>query len=145
MKPTIYGIGIRDLPSSCNGKPVQSYVVWRNTLRRCYDENYYIKYPQYFGVKCHPDWHLYSCFKSWFDKQTENIDYYRYKYQVDKDLLGNGLMYSAENCCMLPKRLNVLLAGKHNHIIISEAKLMLDRGLIDKLILSKIEERLLCQ
>lgn len=44
LKPTVMGVGIRDLPSSLQGKPKQSYVVWRNILRRCYDDNSHPNY-----------------------------------------------------------------------------------------------------
>ena len=105
MKKLIYGVGTRDLPSQVNGKRIKSYVLWINILRRCYDTE---SHPTYHDVTVCEEWLLYSNFHAWCNGN------YVEGFQVDKDLKG-GKVYGPETCIMLPKKLNILLAGNYPH------------------------------
>ena len=129
LKPTVMGVGIRDVPSSLNGKPKQSYVVWRNILRRCYDDN---SHPNYNDCSVCIEWLVFSQFEKWFD------EHYVVGYQVDKDIFGDVKEYSPINCCMIPKRLNVLLAGRYKHRTLESARLFLLVGDITQVIYDAI-------
>lgn len=84
-----------------DGKKAPQYVAWENMLMRCY----YPKTSRYAayggkGVKVCDDWLIYENFAKWFD------DNYVDGYHLDKDLLGDGTLYSPENCCYIPQKLN---------------------------------------
>lgn len=77
--------------------------LWSNMLKRCYDKNdpkgYYGS-----GVTVSPSWQCYanflrdlpklSGFDQWLDRKG---------YQLDKDLFGNGKVYSKHTCAFVPE------------------------------------------
>lgn len=84
-----------------HGKKTSQYAAWENMLARCY----YTKTSRFsayggIGVKVCDEWLVYENFAKWYDKN------YVDSYHLDKDLLGNGLLYSPENCCYIPQKLN---------------------------------------
>jgi hypothetical protein len=143
LLPNTHGAGIRDIKCSTKGKLDQPFVIWRNIIRRCYDNN---SHPQYNDCNVCNEWLYYSRFKKWFIKQVEDLPepnmYREYKYQVDKDLFGEGKEYSPQACVLLPKRLNVLIVGGHYGIIKREAKIMFEQSLIPRIVYEKIMERI---
>lgn len=50
-----------------------------------------------------PEWLTFSNFKSWMATQDWEGK------QLDKDLMGNGLVYSPDSCAFLPRRINQLI------------------------------------
>lgn len=90
----------------------QAYQLWSNMLKRCYDVT---DKKGYFG-KCYvaPEWHCYATFLSdlpklkgfekWVRKQGMNLD---------KDVLGDGTVYSRNTCMFLEESENKGL-GKRN-------------------------------
>lgn len=85
-----------------NGKKTPQYAAWENMLARCYYEKT-SRYSAYggIGVRVSDDWLTYENFAEWYDKNY--ID----GYHLDKDLLKEGnMIYSAENCCYIPQKLN---------------------------------------
>lgn len=81
--------------------------VWQNMISRCYN-NKYIGHKNYSdsGVKVCNRWLNASVFiedvqkiPGWKLKQKK----WR-KYSLDKDLLGNGFLYSPENCCWIDQK-----------------------------------------
>ena len=129
MAKLIYGKGIRDLPSQKGGKRIKSYVVWSNMLRRCYDDK---SHPTYHDVEVCEHWLTYSNFHNWFE--VHGVE----GYQLDKDLLG-GKIYSPMNCVMIPKKLNVLLAGNYPDKTLAEALECYYDGRISMLTLARIK------
>ena len=80
------------------------YRTWENMMSRCY----YPKASRYEayggrGVKVHPDWYNYQVFAEWFDSNWKE------GYDLDKDILGDGLLYSSEVCRYIPQDLNKIL------------------------------------
>ena len=85
---------------------IKAYTVWRNILMRCYDEqNKYFKKYGGVGIKVCEEWLCYQTFAKWYEENKIE------DWEVDKDLLskGNDKNYSPDNCCFLPKSLNIQL------------------------------------
>jgi hypothetical protein len=57
----------------------------------------------YSNVKCCDEWLIYSNFLKWIDTQ----DYI--EKDLDKDLFGDGSLYSPETCCFIPHNINTML------------------------------------
>lgn len=81
------------------------YSRWQSMLERCYSERYLNKNPSYNGCKVHPDWLLFSNFKSWMEKQSWR------SMHLDKDILGKGKLYSPKTCVFIPKEINTFLCS----------------------------------
>jgi hypothetical protein len=95
----IFGKGINDLSSS-----LDSYAVWHSMIRRCYSKLYQEKKPSYVGCHVRNDWLLHSNFREWYLKNFVP------SWQLDKDLLGCGKLYSEMSCCFLPNEINTLIS-----------------------------------
>jgi hypothetical protein len=115
----IYGIGINDadytlkireeLPK-VNGKRKQKliwqcpfYLRWIHMLRRCYCQKYLKEHPTYQGCSVCEEWLTFSNFKKWMEQQDWEGK------QLDKDILGDGKLYSPETCCFIDQATNKFL------------------------------------
>lgn len=78
-----------------------SYIKWQSMLKRCYST--LNKASFYKGVTVCEDWLNYQNFAAWMENT------YVDGWELDKDLLGDGTLYSKDNCCFLPKSLNIFL------------------------------------
>lgn len=87
------------------------YNVWYNMLRRCYDEKLQLnKTPTYAGCLVCDEWHNFQNFAEWYNSNyPKGVDC---KYHLDKDLLGDGKLYSPDTCCFLHKCINIALITK---------------------------------
>ena len=102
-KKLVFGVGHNDMPhgqASVGGK--KYYTTWTNMLKRCYKEN--------LGAKVCDEWLTFSNFKAWMEKQDWEGKH------LDKDLLGDGTLYSPETCCFLPPKINSFLVGKREQV-----------------------------
>lgn len=108
-KPIINNIGyIGRKRSSINIKSY-SYILWRNLIARCYDENIQSKRPTYKGCRVCKEWHNFTVFEEWFNK------HYIDEYCLDKDILFKGnKLYSPKTCCFVPNEINVLFTKRQN-------------------------------
>ena len=85
-------------------KKTPQYRAWENMMSRCY----YPKASRYEayggrGVKVCEEWHNFQNFAHWFDLNwSEGCD-------LDKDILGDGKMYSPTVCRYIPQALNKAL------------------------------------
>lgn len=96
--PKIYGVGINNLKGESRTVP---YKAWIRMLYRCYKLN--------LGAKVCNQWLTYSNFKTWYELTTNRIRAigYRGTLELDKDLnCQNGLMYSPQDCSLLPMEIN---------------------------------------
>ena len=85
----------------------RTYISWRQMLTRCYNPSERVaKY--YIGCDVYNEWLDYSVFKLWYDSQVGCDS----QYELDKDLLGSGKLYSPENCCLLPHSLNSMIVNR---------------------------------
>lgn len=106
------------------GKPHKTYTVvdgisrmtplyntWFDMYQRCTSERSKSKRPHYRDTKLHKDWYIFKNFAEWAEKQVgyglTGLD--GHTFQIDKDLLGKGDVYSPESCCFLPKEVNAFL------------------------------------
>lgn len=111
MLKLVYGVDINDADYKVrdnkwiNGKSVyvdkcKIYSFWASMLGRCYSEKFKDKQPTYHGCHVAKEWHLFSNFKAWMAAQDWQGN------ELDKDLLGNGKIYSPDTCCFISKSLN---------------------------------------
>jgi len=104
----VRGVGLvpRDLCLKYESVPY-SYRCWTHVLERCINPTaYWLRF--YEGCKVSDEWLDYSVFRLWYDSQI-GCDL---KYELDKDLLGNGKLYSSETCCLLPHIINIMITSK---------------------------------
>lgn len=119
MKPRklVWGVGINDADyvtekfetiGYVNGKQKQKrvwtcpyYRAWKNMLQRCYSARIHERYPTYIGCTVSKEWHTFSSFKAWMEKQAWEGKH------LDKDLLFEGnKVYSAEKCVFVTGLVN---------------------------------------
>lgn len=116
LKPTVYGVGINDVPRSggCGQwkNPVKRYyTVWRDFLKRCYDPKRQAKRPTYIGCTVDPRWHYLSNFKQWYDEQGDVTGK-----QLDKDIISPGnKVYGPDTCFFVSRQLNLFFTKRDNH------------------------------
>lgn len=76
------------------------YKTWKKMLERSFYERYHEVQPTYKDVKVCDEWLTFSVFKSWMEEQDWEGK------QLDKDLLGDGKLYSPDTCCFLTRKAN---------------------------------------
>lgn len=89
------------------------YASWQRMIRRCYDEKEQLK-PScraYKNVKVCDEWHNFQNFAEWAEDKE---DKFTKGWDLDKDMFGNGKLYSPENCCMLPSKVNWFLCDGYS-------------------------------
>lgn len=88
--------------------PEEIYSYWHRMIGRCYNPAEIIKNSgrRYIFVNIHKDWFNFQNFAEWALSQPN----WNMGHDLDKDLLGNGIEYSPENCTFLPSEINVFLA-----------------------------------
>ena len=108
----VHGVGENDSPACISqrisGKLVAcpAYHVWKGVLQRCYDTKCQDRHPSYIGVTVCDEWHKFSKFRLWWlEHQVDG-------YQLDKDLLSDGKLYSPETCLFVPQWLNAFIIDR---------------------------------
>lgn len=76
------------------------YNKWSNMIQRCYSDS--ARRPYWFVEVC-KEWLTFSNFKKWMERQDWEGK------ELDKDLKGNGFLYSPESCCFVSQRTNTLM------------------------------------
>ena len=85
------------------------YIKWSSMINRVHNGEYKKNQPTYEGVEIYAEWKYFSNFKAWMETQDwENK-------HLDKDLLGDGKLYSPDTCCFVPQSINNLLTTRDNH------------------------------
>lgn len=113
-KKPLRGVGINDAdyPVSpvVNGKRQNCpfYTTWKNMISRCYMEDWKrrpgIETP-YIGCTVVKEWHKFSVFKEWMEKQDWKGN------NLDKDLKVPGnKVYGPDTCVFIPKEINILIS-----------------------------------
>jgi hypothetical protein len=107
----VFGHGINDLDMpvtvKANGKTVMCpfYRRWSSMLMRCYSEKHQKTHAAYIGCTVAPEWHRFSVFRNWMEKQNWQ------GMQLDKDFLSDSKVYGPENCVFIPYWLNSMFTG----------------------------------
>jgi len=103
---TMFAVGKNDadylVTQKVNGRLILCpfYQVWRNMLSRCYSAVSQRKCPSYVGCVVDDAWHSFMEFRQWMDSQ-EWIGR-----ELDKDLIGDGNLYSQATCVFVPQFIN---------------------------------------
>lgn len=115
MYPTFFGKGylgdgIYKTRHSTTSPKTPQYTKWENMLARCY---YPItsRYSAYGGrgVEVCDEWLNFQNFAKWFD------DNYIDGWHLDKDILGDGMLYSPDVCRFVPQEINNVLVDSHEN------------------------------
>ncbi|WCO82010.1 DNA-binding domain protein [Pseudomonas phage vB_PpS_SYP] len=101
----VAGVGINDADykvSNVDGKgtPCMYHRTWSAMLKRCYNKKWVEENPTYKDTSVCDEWLIFSNFKEWMMKQD-----WKGK-ALDKDLKGDGSMYSPETCIFIPSHVN---------------------------------------
>lgn len=119
-KKLVCGIGINDADyvtqvketvASVDGKRKQRllwmcpfYLTWKGMLERCYSAKKQVECPTYVGCTVTTEWHRFSVFKAWMEKQDWEGN------QLDKDLLQHSnKVYGPEHCVFVSRQVNVFM------------------------------------
>ena len=119
---SVYGVGINDVDYVTQVKETIGYTKegkqitrlvwvcpffgkWKGMLQRCYCDGQPEKFPSYLDCIVCGDWKYLSKFKAWMETQDWQGK------ELDKDLIGNGKIYSPESCCFLSKGVNLFLTS----------------------------------
>lgn len=89
------------------------YISWRGAVQRSKSDLLKTKYPNYVGVDIHDNWKKFSGFYEW----ANNNGFSKIKV-LDKDIIGDGMLYGPDTCCFVSERVNNFLVGhklKNNH------------------------------
>lgn len=110
----ICGIGINDAdyvirPRKTDSRICPFYALWSSVLTRVYCPKSRDKYPWYEGCKVAEEWHLFSNFRKWMEKQNWKGR------QLDKDFLSDDKLYSPNTCIFMPGWLNSLFLTQSKH------------------------------
>jgi len=108
-KKLVCGVGFNDADyggfHKVDGKAITCpyYRRWRNRLKRCYWSNTHSRQPTYLGCKGSEDWFSFVSFKTWMESQD-----WKGKY-LDKDVIGDGVVYSKNTCVFISLDLNAFM------------------------------------
>jgi hypothetical protein len=105
----VCGVGINDadyvtaeiIPGMPN-KVCPYYATWRGMLKRCYSEKRLARDPCYTGCAVVEEWHRFSNFRKWMEKQNWQ------GMHLDKDFLTDSKLYGPDTCVFIPQWVNIL-------------------------------------
>ena len=112
----VQGIGINDSSSAVvktetvGGKSRQVWMCpfykrWKDMLKRCYSKSFHRSRPTYKDCVVTVEWHTFSNFKGWMEKQDWEGKV------LDKDIFGDGKVYSPATCIFISAFVNVFVEG----------------------------------
>ena len=119
MSKLVFGKGFNDKtrPTNVDGKKVKEYDLWRNMLKRCFNENCQNKQPTYKGCNVSDNFLNYAYFYDWCHEQVGfgKVDDKGRYWQLDKDLLFVGnKTYSETTCVFVPNEINLFFNNRGN-------------------------------
>ena len=101
-----------------NGKQkmLPEYNQWFDMYQRCLSERSKCVRKTYRGCTIQESWKSYDEWLGWAKEQQGFLkrDSNGNLFQIDKDLIGNGMRYDERSCCFLPKDVNIFLVNKFN-------------------------------
>lgn len=105
-------LGDSSLSPSKNRHKGGSYSTWRGMISRCYGNSVSAR-RYYKGVVVCDEWHNWSNFHKW---HIENYPDDGNLYDLDKDIIGNGKVYSPETCIYATRSDNAREGCKHRFV-----------------------------
>tara|TARA_B110000881_G_scaffold169774_1_gene153324 strand:- start:1166 stop:1795 length:630 start_codon:yes stop_codon:yes gene_type:complete len=125
--PAVYGVGfLGEGQYKPRGSDKHASIRWKGMLERCYSDRYQALKPTYIGCVVCDEWHNFQNFAEWF--YNNHID----GFELDKDKLGNGKLYSPDTCCFISRAENVEISQAQHYKFTHK-----DHGTIDVFNLSK--------
>jgi hypothetical protein len=109
----VYGVGVNDADYVVDTKTESGrltcpfYKKWKAMLERCYSESNLRRHPSYSGCAVCTKWLTFSNFKLWMETQDWQGK------ELDKDIIGDGYLYSPEYCCFVSRDLNNFLTDSN--------------------------------
>lgn len=110
----VCGVGLNDLTTHriyTDGAPEYEYQLWHSMLVRCYSTKSLSRKPTYQKCQVSSELLVYSEFKE-FIRGLVGFgmrDGEGRRYQLDKDILGDGSLYSKDTICFVPQQINKFL------------------------------------
>jgi hypothetical protein len=112
----VYGVGINDSETPVQLKDSEGNVKWRcpfytkwaNMLKRCYSKASLSERPNYGKSTVCEEWKSFSTFKDWMSCQDHEGKC------LDKDLLGDGTIYSPNVCVFIDSDVNSFIKSSKN-------------------------------
>lgn len=103
----IFDVGINDShdPVTIKRSVVTEYRIWYAMLARCYSSIVKEKHPSYKECHVSETFKSYENFKNWCRSQ---VGFGKDGFELDKDILGDGFLYSEDNCAFVPYEINLL-------------------------------------
>lgn len=88
----------------------KEYQLWENMKVRCTYAHKInpVRYAKYADVEVCSEWLDFQTFAKWFFE----VSNYREGWQLDKDILGDGKLYSPETCTFVPEEMNKALPNR---------------------------------
>ena len=115
MRELIFGVGVNSrgkyTATQRDSKGVQhntkEYNKWYEMIKRCYhpDRTNRVAYN---NCEVSDNFKNFQYFAEWCQKQ---VGFGNNDCQLDKDILGDGTLYSEDVCCFVPRKINMLLAS----------------------------------
>lgn len=112
-KPNVYGVGYIGVGAYKSSTHPHAYKCWTRMMARCYCQDYQKRNKTYIGCKVSEHWHNFQNFAEWF------YDNYDDGLHLDKDILGDGKLYSEKTCKFVTQYENVNHALSMNYKFIS--------------------------
>lgn len=81
----------------------KTYRVWEAMMHRCHSTGFLEKNPSYSNVSVCREWLDFEVFKAWYQEQPHSG---LVGYALDKDILGDGTIYSPQACSLVPQYIN---------------------------------------
>ena len=92
-----YDKAVCDVPGATKTK---LYKLWHSMIQRCYDTKHTTRQPHYAHCAVCQEWLEFSAFKMWAET------HYKDGLHLDKDIKGDGKLYSPETCIFVPRWVN---------------------------------------
>lgn len=131
-RPTSYGkgyYGVGQYKANINNCKSMAYRKWSSMLKRCYCPKYLNKNPTYRNSIVCDEWLNFQNFAAWFYEQNKPLDY-----ELDKDLFGDGSLYSPETCRLIPCAINSAIKKRSNNGLPSGVEVKKDGYLVSMVI-----------
>lgn len=106
-------VGIGSHKAFIGGNSTKAYTVWGSMLERCYSVKTQNRNPTYKNCIVCDEWHNFQNFAEWFYKNHKE------GLQIDKDIKGDGKLYSPKTCCFVTNQVNCEKASAKLYILIN--------------------------
>lgn len=109
LSPSVYDVGIVGTsPTKKNGKTLLEYKIWKSVMQRCYSQSHKKLNPSYLNCRASENFKNFTFFREWATKQIG----FDSKFDIDKDILGCGSVYSEDVCVFVPREINLVFTNR---------------------------------